>query len=562
MFRAAVVSLIAVACAPIVAEGQFGPLPAGFGRPQDQAVRPGIVNLPAGIVTSTDLTGLMGPTRQSTGTLWPATSIANPTGRGSQAMRLKRITMQYFAAIEYNVDGLHDYAAFAIRATAGDLADEPDSPQLVEPLEWLAALQIVVPKTGSARETAERILGIATRYGELRSEYFPFAHYLLAACDCRDGRWQSALQHTLDGLQPGMATNYRLRHLRCEILLRLGRTDEALEYARRNREECARVEGEHSQHIAIWTIQESEAVGRTEGPARRVLMLDKYAENRGRRATADGLTFGLEVQRARAYLLLGDSRTAVDLLRNATRIAEEAMPHRVPYLHLCRAYVEDFRRDRPAALRAFEAAVSQSVRLLGSEADAVRALQLRSAHFSTKPDERFGPPHFDAAGLETFLNDCGLLICQNDDQVGLWFSAWPLSLERDPFFSMKAWSAPKRVDLIRRQLGLEVEAVDPATVDAPLVGALRVIAVVPDTTAERAGIRKGDWLVAVGGRPVFSPSSIQADIEKQPPPYRLTLLRGTEKIEATVTPSAESPKPVKPSELLPQTPIVQAKPVR
>jgi putative serine protease PepD len=75
-------------------------------------------------------------------------------------------------------------------------------------------------------------------------------------------------------------------------------------------------------------------------------------------------------------------------------------------------------------------------------------------------------------------------------------------------------------------------------------GAL-IAAIAPNTPAARAGLRQGDLVTAVNGRPIRGPAGLLAGIAAEPPGSRLTLTvqRDSQRLTVTVTLSAQPTHP-------------------
>jgi S1-C subfamily serine protease len=83
----------------------------------------------------------------------------------------------------------------------------------------------------------------------------------------------------------------------------------------------------------------------------------------------------------------------------------------------------------------------------------------------------------------------------------------------------------------------EIRKDDPLRRRSPLLGdrtAVRVDQVMPDSAAERAGLRPGDVLVALAGEAVNDIPSLAAAIAARTGPTELQVVRGAEVVKVTV----------------------------
>lgn len=91
----------------------------------------------------------------------------------------------------------------------------------------------------------------------------------------------------------------------------------------------------------------------------------------------------------------------------------------------------------------------------------------------------------------------------------------------------------------RAYLGIEIGPVDPATAQGlERPGAVAIGSVVAGSPAATAGLRAGDVIIKVNGRPIAGPASVRAAIEATPvgEPLILTIVRGTETREIQARP--------------------------
>jgi len=564
MIRTTIASFAVLAVLATDARAQLRGLPAGFMgayRPPVQTAPPAYASpqwTPAVAPATVDVSGLHLPVPvsgmrpiaiaaiqipSSSGTenlfsgsiqLWPSDRAAI-----ASSSRLGRTEWKLSAAASFVIDGLTVRAAPLVRQAAGELAAEPDSRAMISPLMTLVTLQLSVPDGGPLQEASDRLLRLTREHLPPNSEISVVVQTLLAARDSHAGSLGDALRHVDEAIRRiGDQTRSKndslmFRAWRVTILKNLGAAEEALDCARLNRQESENSSGKFSGQSAMYTMAESDVVLRFEGPVKAAAMLDEYAEARAESTRADIVTIALEIYRVRHELQTGKADRAVRRLQNAVELAEALLPHRIPHLRLCRAYIADFRGDGVAARTAYDDAMSLTVRMLGQESDTVKALRRHEEHFPTKIAEA-KQPYYDAAELDRFLQEFAHLI-QMDDMVGIDVSMTPVKLESDAFFHSAGWMAARRIDGIRRRLGVEFEAIDPTLVPS-YCGALRVKSVRLGTPAANQGIRQGDLLVAIDDRATVGVTQLWRIVEywKYPPPYKLSLLRGPDMLDVYV----------------------------
>ncbi|HEX6595771.1 MAG TPA: trypsin-like peptidase domain-containing protein [Acidimicrobiales bacterium] len=103
-----------------------------------------------------------------------------------------------------------------------------------------------------------------------------------------------------------------------------------------------------------------------------------------------------------------------------------------------------------------------------------------------------------------------------------------------------ATTAPSRVEPGQAYLGITTQTLDPATAASLGVGQTTgavVTQVIPDSAAERAGLRPGDVIVSVGGTPVASADQVGAAVRSHAPGDTIDLswARGRQRLTAKVT---------------------------
>jgi serine protease Do len=150
-----------------------------------------------------------------------------------------------------------------------------------------------------------------------------------------------------------------------------------------------------------------------------------------------------------------------------------------------------------------------------------------------------GGPHRDLILTDASLPDPrtgGALIDLSGHLVGLVIPAPPPSLDATGFRLAVPSHRARRIaeDLaqigrVRRSaIGVRIGTADPeqsALLDPP--GAVRVEAVTPEGSASRSGLRAGDLILSVGGRPVATPEQLASAIEFAPTgePIPIDILR-------------------------------------
>ncbi|WP_286009795.1 Do family serine endopeptidase [Salinicola avicenniae] len=101
--------------------------------------------------------------------------------------------------------------------------------------------------------------------------------------------------------------------------------------------------------------------------------------------------------------------------------------------------------------------------------------------------------------------------------------------------------------VIRGWLGIDAQQMTPdlaASFGLQTLSGVIVASVVPNGPGDQAGLRPGDILLAIDGKPILDPRETQVDIAEIPPgsTLPLTLIRGGEKVEVTLE-VGERPQP-------------------
>jgi serine protease DegS len=104
--------------------------------------------------------------------------------------------------------------------------------------------------------------------------------------------------------------------------------------------------------------------------------------------------------------------------------------------------------------------------------------------------------------------------------------------------------------VIRGWLGIDAQQMTPdlaASFGLKTLSGVIIANVVPGGPGDEAGLRPGDILLAIDGKPILDPRETQVDIAEIPPGTQLplTIVRGGEKREVTLT-VGERPQPVEP----------------
>ncbi len=104
--------------------------------------------------------------------------------------------------------------------------------------------------------------------------------------------------------------------------------------------------------------------------------------------------------------------------------------------------------------------------------------------------------------------------------------------------------------VIRGWLGIDAQQMTPdlaASFGLKTLSGVIIANVVPGGPGDEAGLRPGDILLAIDGKPILDPRETQVDIAEIPPGTQLplTIVRGGEKREITLT-VGERPQPVEP----------------
>jgi serine protease Do len=132
-----------------------------------------------------------------------------------------------------------------------------------------------------------------------------------------------------------------------------------------------------------------------------------------------------------------------------------------------------------------------------------------------------GGPLIDARGAVVGINTA--IFSQTGGSVGIGF-AIPINLAKNVLVQLR-----ERGAVVRGWLGVAVERVSPAD-GQPTAGdarGVRIVEVMGGSPAERAGLRKGDIIVAVNDQPVNGPPDLTRRIAATPPGTRtpLTVVR-------------------------------------
>jgi Do/DeqQ family serine protease len=126
-----------------------------------------------------------------------------------------------------------------------------------------------------------------------------------------------------------------------------------------------------------------------------------------------------------------------------------------------------------------------------------------------------GGPLIDARGAVVGINTA--IFSQSGGSIGIGF-AIPINLAKSVLMQLR-----DRGSVVRGWLGVSVDKVSPADVQSsglPDVRGVMVVEVLRDSPAERAGLQKGDIIVAVNDQPVNGPSDLTRRIASTPPGTR------------------------------------------
>ncbi|NPB05214.1 MAG: Do family serine endopeptidase [Aquificae bacterium] len=114
--------------------------------------------------------------------------------------------------------------------------------------------------------------------------------------------------------------------------------------------------------------------------------------------------------------------------------------------------------------------------------------------------------------------------------------------------NLAKWVAEQLIEhgrVVRGWLGVVVQELTPAVAEAlGLDHGVIVLKVVPGSPADRAGLKPGDIILEVNGKPVRDATQLQFEVMKTPPgtELKLTVLRGEKKLELTAV-VGEMPSP-------------------
>jgi serine protease Do len=133
-----------------------------------------------------------------------------------------------------------------------------------------------------------------------------------------------------------------------------------------------------------------------------------------------------------------------------------------------------------------------------------------------------GGPLIDARGAVVGINTA--IFSQTGGSVGIGF-AIPINLAKTVLMQLR-----ERGTVVRGWLGVAVDRLSPADAQAtgvPDARGVKIVEVMANSPAERAGLRKGDIIVAVNDQPVGGPSDLTRRIASTPPGTRtpLTVVR-------------------------------------
>jgi serine protease Do len=127
-----------------------------------------------------------------------------------------------------------------------------------------------------------------------------------------------------------------------------------------------------------------------------------------------------------------------------------------------------------------------------------------------------GGPLIDARGAVVGINTA--IFSQSGGSIGIGF-AIPINLAKSVLMQLR-----DQGNVVRGWLGVSVDKVSPADAQSsglPDARGVMVVEVLRDSPAERAGLRKGDVIVAVNDQPLNGPSDLTRRIASTPPGTRV-----------------------------------------